>query len=41
MANIMNNKSDILKNFNGILLINKPPGITSYEVIRKIKKVFF
>ncbi len=39
----MNNhdKSDFLKNFDGILLINKIPGITSFDVIRKLKKVFF
>lgn len=34
-------KSDILKDFDGILLINKTPGITSYDVIRKLKRVFF
>lgn len=36
-----NGKSDFLRNFDGILLINKPPGITSFDVIRKLKKVFF
>lgn len=36
-----NVKTDILKNFDGILLINKTPGITSYDVIRKLKGVFF
>jgi tRNA U55 pseudouridine synthase TruB len=34
-------KSDYLKDFDGILLINKPPAVTSYDVIRKLKKVFF
>ncbi len=39
----MNNssKSDFLRDFDGVLLINKPPGITSYDVIRELKKVFF
>ncbi len=36
-----NDKSDFLKNFDGILLISKTPGITSFDVIRKLKKVFF
>jgi len=35
------NKNDSLKDFNGILLVDKPGGITSYDVIRAIKKVFF
>jgi len=34
-------KSGLLKNFNGVLLINKPAGETSYGIIRRIKKVFF
>ena len=34
-------KSKILKYFNGIILINKESGMTSYDVIRDIKKVFF
>lgn len=34
-------KSDILEDFNGIVLINKIPGITSYDAIRSIKRVFF
>jgi tRNA U55 pseudouridine synthase TruB len=37
----VNKKSYFFKGFNGVLLINKPPGETSYGVIRKIKKVFF
>ncbi len=37
----VNEKSYFFKDFNGILLINKLPGETSYGVIRKIKKVFF
>jgi len=34
-------KSDILEDFNGIVLINKLPDTTSYDVIRSIKRVFF
>jgi len=36
-----NSKSDILEKFNGIILVNKPPGITSYDVIRNLKRFFF
>jgi len=36
-----NIKSGALINFNGVLLINKPRGITSYGIIKKLKKVFF
>lgn len=36
-----NIKSNLFKKFNGILLVNKASGITSYDVIRKLKKVFF
>ena len=34
-------KSDILEDFNGIILIKKLPGTISYDVIRSIKRVFF
>ncbi len=34
-------KSHILENFHGIILINKTSGITSYDVLRELKKVFF
>ena len=34
-------KSDILEKFNGIILVNKPAGITSYDVIRNLKRFFF
>jgi tRNA U55 pseudouridine synthase TruB len=40
----MNNacgKSNLLEDFNGIILINKLTGTTSYDVIRRIKGVFF
>ncbi len=37
----INNKSDLLEDFNGIILINKLPYTTSYDVIRRIKRVFF
>ena len=37
----INNKSNLLKDFNGIILINKLPSGTSYDVIRRIKKIFF
>lgn len=36
-----NDKSDMLEDFNGIILINKLPGAISYDVIRSIKRVFF
>lgn len=39
--NSTNSKSDMLKDFNGIILINKLPHITSYDVIRRVKRVFF
>ncbi len=39
--NGINNISDSLKDFNGVVLINKPVGTTSYDIIREIKKVFF
>ncbi len=34
-------KSDVLKDFNGILLINKPVSISSFDAIRHLKKFFF
>lgn len=39
--NSTNGKSDLLEDFNGIILMNKLPDMTSYDVIRQIKKVFF
>ena len=39
--NSINRRSDLFKDFNGIILINKLPGIISYDIIREIKKVFF
>jgi tRNA U55 pseudouridine synthase TruB len=35
------NKSKILENFNGIILVNKEKGITSFGVVKKIRWVFF
>jgi tRNA U55 pseudouridine synthase TruB len=37
----INGRSRLLENFNGIVLIDKQPGTVSYDIIRKIKKVFF
>jgi len=34
-------KSRLLENFNGIILVNKKLSISSYDVIRRFKKVFF
>lgn len=34
-------KSGSLKDFSGIILVNKHPGITSYDIIRDVKRVFF
>ncbi len=34
-------KSKLFENFNGVLLINKSSHITSYGIIREIKKIFF
>jgi tRNA U55 pseudouridine synthase TruB len=34
-------KSEFFKDFDGIVLINKELSISSYDVIRKFKKVFF
>jgi tRNA U55 pseudouridine synthase TruB len=38
---IKGGSSELLRDFNGIILVNKPAGITSYDVIREIRKVFF
>lgn len=34
-------KSDLFNNFNGLILLNKPAGNTSYDVIRILKNNFF
>jgi tRNA U55 pseudouridine synthase TruB len=34
-------RSELLNDFHGVLLIDKESGITSYDILRKIKKVFF
>ncbi len=34
-------RSEILRNFSGIILVDKHSGITSYDIIRDIKRVFF
>jgi tRNA U55 pseudouridine synthase TruB len=34
-------KSGFFENFNGIVLINKKPGMTSFDVIRRFKRFFF
>ena len=34
-------KSGFFENFNGIVLINKKPQMTSFDVIRRFKRVFF
>jgi tRNA U55 pseudouridine synthase TruB len=34
-------KSSLLEKFNGIILVNKPLGLTSYDILRELKKVFF
>ncbi len=34
-------KSSVLEKFNGIVLVNKPSGPTSYDILREFKKVFF
>lgn len=39
MANL--NKSKIFENFNGIILVNKKSGITSFGVIKKMRWIFF
>ena len=35
------NKSEFFKNFNGLILIKKPAGISSFDVIRILKNNFF
>jgi hypothetical protein len=37
----INGRSCLLKDFDGIILIEKRPGTVSYDVIREIKRVFF
>ena len=34
-------RSKFFSDFNGIMLVDKESGIISYDLIRKIKKVFF
>ena len=34
-------RSKLLNDFHGIILVDKESGITSFDLIRKIKKVFF
>lgn len=34
-------RSSLLEKFNGIILVNKPTGMTSYDILRALKKVFF
>lgn len=34
-------KSDFFKNYNGLILLNKPPGLTSFDVLRILKNNFF
>jgi tRNA U55 pseudouridine synthase TruB len=34
-------KSAFFENFDGIVLINKKPGMTSFDVIRRFKRFFF
>ena len=36
-----NTKSAILEKFDGIILVDKPSGLTSYDILREFKKVFF
>jgi len=35
------NRSLLLKDFSGIILADKDTGMTSYDLIRETKKVFF
>jgi len=35
------NKSRIFESFNGIILVNKKSGITSFGAIKKIRWIFF
>jgi tRNA U55 pseudouridine synthase TruB len=37
----MISKSDSLKDFNGILLIDKPFSLSSFDIIRELKRFFF
>jgi hypothetical protein len=41
MKMLNNKKSNFFNNFNGLILINKIPNISSYDVIRKLKNNFF
>jgi tRNA U55 pseudouridine synthase TruB len=34
-------RSGLLKQFHGIILADKKSGMTSYDLIREMKKVFF
>jgi tRNA U55 pseudouridine synthase TruB len=34
-------KSNLFDNFNGLFLINKPAGISSFDAIRILKNNFF
>jgi len=34
-------RSSLLEKFNGIILVNKPTGMTSCDILRALKKVFF
>ena len=34
-------KSNFFENFNGIVLINKKSGMSSFDVIRRFKRFFF
>jgi len=34
-------RSGSLRDFSGIILVNKHSGITSYDIIRDVKRVFF
>jgi len=34
-------KSNLFKDFNGLILIKKPAGISSFDVIRILKNNFF
>jgi tRNA U55 pseudouridine synthase TruB len=34
-------KTAFFENFDGIVLVNKKPGMTSFDVIRRFKRFFF
>ena len=34
-------KLSVLEKFNGIILVDKPSGLTSYDILREFKNVFF